>query len=217
MRQLEKRAFRDVTKGVQPGDFAGQSSAGYDFASKVLAPDAVIKGVQRKALKAYQGNGYQAMNSILRKGRLNAEDVLPEWRKNILHMDDLMKKGTLPEDTYLFRGIGTKIDEPKPGDVLVDKGFVSTSTTPKVASGFTGSERLPLAIRAPEGTRAIPVNPVLKPQEAGKPSRYSAEAEIILPRGTKLLITDETITREYAIAGGEIIKRTFRVADIVPE
>ncbi len=105
----------------------------------------------------------------------------------VRHMDQVIDRHTLGQDTTLYRGITAdlhkEIKRLKPGQVLADKSYTSTSTDEKVAQSFKGGAKnapggAVIVIRAPAGSRALP---------ATEKSLYKDQAEVILPRRKKLV------------------------------
>ena len=102
----------------------------------------------------------------------NIEPSDGPWREGLNHQTS----GSTP--ATVFRGIDQG-NSFKIGEVIRDKGFVSTSIDPKVAVDFaskTGSKTATiLAINLPRGARFMPFS--------------TEEREVILPRGTAMRIT----------------------------
>ena len=83
------------------------------------------------------------------------------------------------------------IDRAKPGKVITEKGFMSTSEDYDVVSDwydFTGSDKpMTLELSVPEGTRGCKVYEMTPEVEESDPQR-----EVLLPRNTKYRIADIT-------------------------
>lgn len=102
-----------------------------------------------KAVDAYKGYGYKKINGQLRAGKEGGETVR--------QLDSAISKGSLGGSTKLYRSFHME-NVPKPGDVITDRGFVSTSTSREVAARFTNiggsTKRALVRIAAPAGTPA---------------------------------------------------------------
>ena len=96
--------------------------------------------------------------------------------RNTPHLDSIIGKHKLDNDTHFWRGIDYN-PRLKKGDILHDKGYVSTSLNPRISRVF-GTDHI-MHIKAPKGSSAIQVNTVL-----GEHSR-NYEHEVILPRNSK--------------------------------
>lgn len=143
----------------------------------------------RKAAKKYAGDGYQAMNGVLRraftlytrldKGEVIHQNVIDYGFSDLLESGDVksLYKGMqlldpLPEALWVYRT--TDIPESivkslEDGEDYVDPAFQSTSLRSDNSYGF---ENLKLRIYLPKGSRVYPLL---------SQSKYSSEKEVILP------------------------------------
>lgn len=153
--------------------------------SEELAPH------EKESLSRYQGTGFVGIQDHLRSG---TEDH--EAAAHVKGLDSAIGKSGLREDTTLYRGLGGQaaeehIAKAKPGALVTDDGYVSTSRHKDVAHEFARArdeqEEAPgrmavLHINARKGQKAL--------ETAKHVSTVSAqrEGEHILPRGTKLRI-----------------------------
>ena len=134
------------------------------------------------ALRAYAGNA----QATYINARLRFPDEVPplddqDWSV-VRGMDAAVAAGRLESDEVLYRGVGMgsrdRFDAMAPGQVIVDRGFVSTSRDEAWARGISelNSERTTtvMEIRAPAGT------------PAAQPQHNPQEQEVIFGRGTRL-------------------------------
>lgn len=135
---------------------------------------------EREAIASYQDGAYQEINQVLREGG----DFEPDegWRKVIIaDLDAAMKRNALPSDAVLYRsGIPEEtLAGLKPGDVLADKAYQSTSFSDDASEvGSIHWGKTLAEIRAPKGTPGIFVS--------GGEKGYDTEQEFLLPRNTAL-------------------------------
>lgn len=119
----------------------------------------------------YFGEAHYDINSALR----NNSYINPELVKTL---DGLMQKDTLEKDTVVYRGIRGKdqlMASINSGDYR-DNGYLSTTTDPAIAKGFSGGGRSSSAVlklTLPAGTKCHDAS-------------NDAEREITLPRGYDL-------------------------------
>jgi hypothetical protein len=120
------------------------------------------------------------------------------------NLDSVLNKHSLSNNFHVWRGFAEHKIVPalnlKPGDTFHDKGFVSTSTNPNVAKGFTplspGIDRHLFHIKVPKGSKALAMehvsfgaggeNEVLLPRNSK--FRYDSREEHPAPEGSKLII-----------------------------
>ena len=148
---------------------------------------------EKDALLKYCSLEAWDMNSYLRKGQ---SWTGPEWfegqlKKHVAALDSLMSKSVVNQNLTVFRGLkfydSEQFDSFLDGlknDILVDDGFVSTSTLKDISQGFMEGEKSALmVIEVPKGSHALWV-PGLG---AGKDER-----ELILPRSSRFKVLDIT-------------------------
>lgn len=104
-------------------------------------------------------------------GIRNGEDYARE-------LDSAIEQYTVNEDMTVYRGMFfDDFGDLQPGDQIVDRGYMSTSVDPAVASGFAYDR---MEIRIPGGTNALPAskfNPL-----------YAEQKELLLGRGAVLQV-----------------------------
>lgn len=142
------------------------------------------------AISTYVGKGYTQMNAALR-GEGTGEDVLSEEEvtTSIETLANLIDRNPpLGTSALLYRGIYVPEDSEwsnlEVGEVIVDRGFVSTSPSAPTARGFGN---LQLEIEVDENTKAIDVS------ETVEGTRVAVrEPEVILQRGTNFEVVAKT-------------------------
>lgn len=144
------------------------------------------------ALARYQGAGYDNTNYAL---RTPGEELLPNDADLVDALDAAFAEpgAVLGHPITVMRGAQKASaflpDQMEPGTVLVDPGFMSTSTDPGVVDRFIlfgGDDSAIFNITVPAGGRVLQVTG----PEAGE-----AEREALLPRGSQLRVTDDRVER----------------------
>ncbi|RCG31977.1 hypothetical protein DQ384_05390 [Sphaerisporangium album] len=143
-----------------------------------------LSPTQDKAMRFYQSPGFALVNGQLRglkKGEIKADvsftDAdLERARKASTALKSAIKKAPpLVEPMTVYRGFGAnQFGDLEPGQVLSDKGFVSTSITPDVGAVGKATKQATAEITLPEGTKAA----------AG------SARELVLPPGSKFRVLD---------------------------
>jgi dsDNA-binding SOS-regulon protein len=169
---------------------------------------------QANALSYYASARFRSINNLLRYGREAEPDAkIPEIEQKIKDLDALIEsKGVVETESFVYRGMielpkfedtditmSEMVDGLKPGDVISDPAFLSTSSDKNVALRKFGPGNMtdfdptldasnPVyepssfwAIRVPKGGKALPV------PESGF-GYASTEKEVVLPRNTQLRI-----------------------------
>lgn len=168
----------------------------------LVQPRAGFSPEQRQAVLDYtggEGKGpiAEEMNRSLRQGAGNAHaDV-----RDLLDAAIESTEG-LPEAGMVFRGTKVKFSRQlKPGAVLEDNGFMSTSSSRAQANNFAAFSKGDIfEIVLPRGTKALDIN-----EAAG--SGFGSEREVLLPRGTKMVVE--------SIKPGEFGRRIIRARVIL--
>ena len=143
----------------------------------------MIAADSAEALVRYTGIAYSRINGRLRSTRAkNVRD--PEIQALDRAFDAVP---ALQEEGMVFRATGLDaLSQPlSVGDVVTDRGFVSTSAARAQADKFRRDGDL-WEIVLPKGAKALDVNALVK-------SQYGEEREILLPRGTRFVV--ESIRR----------------------
>jgi hypothetical protein len=157
-----------------------------------------LSSKETKAVGEYTASGYAWMNDTLRKGT-TAYFAPPDAAQKIKALEAALRKAKLDEPIEVTRGVGdlrTAGIDPKtlkPGDIYVDKGFMSTSLKDKPPLGGGAH----LVIRLPKGAPGAYVN-------ASPVSSHPSEREFLLPPSTKLKVLEikkvngvDTVFMEY--------------------
>jgi hypothetical protein len=156
----------------------------------------------QSSIMAYSGSAYSSINGALRSHTgPGMQSLTSEVAQHVANIDHAIAHSPAPHDLLLHRGIsGSKVEELygslKPGDMITDQGYSSTSSQP--GSAFGGS--VELKIHVPKGHPAMAI-----------PSNHPNEQEILLPRSTKTrVVRVETVPGNY---GGQ--KRVVHM-EVVP-
>lgn len=133
-----------------------------------------MNGQTERSLREYSGNElYGDINDALRKGKKPSE-VPPQPVAS-----DIQREAQKPlvKETVVYRGMLSKhadeILKSVKGNEIEMQGFVSTSTNPAVATGFSPPPKTVMEIKAKRG---------VSPRDV---SEYSNEMEIIQAHGTR--------------------------------
>ena len=150
---------------------------------------------QIAAIEAYTGTGYHPINVYLREDGFGD----PIIEQQIQHLDQAIANNPAPAAVIVYRGVGEAFAVELAergltvGDIIQDKGFLSTSRRKEIAVAFMRDEGgMLFAIRVPPGSKALDVAPF---------SAYSDEAEILLAREARLRVigyspVDDTLELE---------------------
>ena len=141
---------------------------------------------QKSALNNYIYNN--DINSDIRVG------MIPDDSK---YLDELMKPSD--KEITLFRGInandeedwGMQLLDAEKGDILTDKGYISTSSslTNSIKENYLSLENpVILRITASKGVKMIDINKTYK-KAFNKENTYESEKEILLHRNSKMEVT----------------------------
>lgn len=181
----------------------GGAIGGSDFRD-VMLPDSPLREQMTRneysALRSYVGPAYQQMNAAFRAGDKDAlREAFPHakgpggaeitYATIAQHMDTLLEKSTLEKDTTTYRGIPPGVaknyDTLKPGDTIVDHGYMSTSHDERVAASFSTTvfSKSLMEIRSSAGTKALDI---------GTHFKRSQEKEVLFPRNSVLRYTGRT-------------------------
>ena len=149
-----------------------------------------LKFEHRNAIDEYQGAEYMSINGYLRSF---IHDVKPITQKVIKHLEEAINFVETKEDMLVVRGttvswFGDKTwEEIEDGDILVEKGFFSTSLCRKTSLGFCRSkgERGVFAeIKVNKGTKGLFFDTAIN---------NSWEAEFLFKPNTKIIIEEKRV------------------------
>lgn len=179
----------------QPRDESGKwtdagGGGGYVPASKIehqiaaTYKDWNLTADEKQALQAYSGSGYAIINGSLR-GKVQGLDLAVHAA--VVGLDKAIAKSPgLAQPTTVWRWINypeTVLPEWKPGAVLHEKGYTSTTMDDVLALGMKSGGSTMLTIDLPKGTKAA------YPLGAGADMGASrVERELILARGSQFRI-----------------------------
>jgi len=133
-----------------------------------------------EAVLGYQSSGYRAMNQALRKDL----PIEPFLQANIQQVRNAITQAVpLKEDTVLYRGVKKDFDKFKVGQIISDKGFLSTTARSDLAAEWADRKYVKggfvWKIYAPAGTRG------LVPQFVTATKNYDGEYEFLFDIGAK--------------------------------
>jgi hypothetical protein len=160
-----------------------------------------------RSLKDYSASDYSTVNDFMRAdpagiGLADETDEIASFVKTTVEAVERAMR-PLPENVRVYRGVESSMfgSSPravsaalKPGSVLHEGGFMSTSTLSRVAQDFGDVQ---FRIRVPSGTRAVYM--------AKRVSIAPEEAELLLQRGATLTVEKTTRSK-----GGWIVEATLR-------
>lgn len=128
---------------------------------------------EENAISYYTGSGYGELNNNLRHqpGFTNPK---------VKALDDYLDKSTIPQDVTLYRNVSgdyAKILKSIlfKGGKFVDRGFISTSTSPNLGLGGSGGNAIKFKINVKAGSKGASVHHA---------SSHKSEYEVLLPRGS---------------------------------
>ena len=149
-----------------------------------------LTNAERTAINYYKEDGYFPINTLLRNGKVEENASFGDEGWGVNTEEDALKKADLLESAVrksklfkkmpVFRGL--YVDKNFPIKDLLHKGitdpaFMSTSTSAEVAGRFTSktSHSVVIVMNLPKGSPAAIIG--------------SAECEVLLPKGTKIVPT----------------------------
>ena len=145
------------------------------------------------AVYDYTGSHYNYINSGLRDNNVSSS-----YKKTVKNMDKAFKhpSARVKEPTMVYRGYTSKFaNKLEPGDILQDKGYMSTASYLGKATGWAASDAAVVHILLPKGANAMTVQSI---------SAHTSEAEVLIARGAKLrIIKKEVRENPYANGPGE--------------
>ena len=207
-KEAKEPAKEPKTKKMPPG--AKPPPAPSDELQPPQIRASAINKNEKAALKDYQGIGYVTMNEHLREGQVNPlrPKTSLEYRdaaraeKQVEHLRAAIDRQVVESDTVVYRGMGgPKAAQyikgaTKPGAIIEEKGFVSTSANKETATGFSlGEPSAVFHITLTKGSKALSVE-----QHDPKRGMSKVEKEYILNAGTKMRVTRvERIDGDYHI------------------
>lgn len=157
-----------VAEGVPYGQWASYKHQQKQFAEGESRYKKLPK-MERNAIEHYTGGGYGPINGALRKGEPTAQ---------ALAAVKAVQKAKIPLTVgqKLVRYHFGKLDALKVGEIVAEKGLLSTSSDKNFA--WSGDNRWILTVG--EGVEGLPVDNF---------STNEGESEVVLPPNTRLLVT----------------------------
>lgn len=148
---------------------------------------------ERRALMDYVGReGYDKVNTWQRGGRDPNYEYAADAADIEAKLDGLMAKYRTPAEVTVHRFVNAGVlptELATPGTIIEPRGYHSTtfdaSLGSREAGGSFGRARNALEITVPKGSNAVVVNGALDGAE------FEREQEMILPHGTRFMITDD--------------------------
>jgi hypothetical protein len=134
---------------------------------------------EQDALAVYHSRRYKEINQYLRGDIAQAKQDIPGI---VQSLDSAISKGRIQEDTVVYRGFGTQLisadtdPESLIAKFIPNSGYTSASLRNNYAASFAVKNETPVLVKCvlPTGTHAAYI---------------AGEAEVVLPRGTRLLVT----------------------------
>lgn len=149
---------------------------------------------QRISLNVYSGSSYSIMNRLLRDPDFYDEKLHPnrlseeqrkQYEKYIEDCYTALKKNKSTEAVVTYRGVKSELmeqlKEASPGDIITDDGFVSSSTSKKVAENFASkySGGYIMNILIPKGSQAASIKGI---------SNFPKENEVLINKKARFEI-----------------------------
>lgn len=161
-----------------------------------------------QTVREYQVGDYRTYNNYLRHGeKMNKRDS-----EDLKKFQKVMNGSKLTDDIKVYRGLGNKltakIENAKPGTIIKDKGYMSTSLSRSSASTFAAQSsksprRVIAEIKVSKGTKAINMTSANK--KGGNSNKMDKiEKEVVLNKGTSLKYTGTVRRGSYDIAQFEV-------------
>ena len=150
--------------------------------------DAVFEDfIVETAFQTYTGSSYTAFNGFLRGVPRYVRNLSADKKTLVDAMVAELNQSTLRDNMVLYRGIDNDTihrmfegNAMKPGDVITDSAFMSTSTVANVAKDFAGDrDGYIFKIRAPRGSNAMDISFL---------SGLPAESEVLFQVGSSLKV-----------------------------
>jgi hypothetical protein len=210
VRLLEEIRYRSVLAGGPPSAKGGPGSGHYDHKSETAKP---VQSIKQPRLSAPEDNAvftyvlgedgdngnFVSVNRTLREGKAPKADV-DDIKNAIKSLDSAIAKGVTVSDLTLWRGVFDATDY-KPGDVIQDKAFQSTTSDKSVAGDFAGTSyygpgrdaksATVLQILLPKGSKALDMAQYAKhaKQDPELLEGIPDEHEVLLPRSITYKVT----------------------------
>lgn len=177
------------------GVFSKQNSA--------QAKEVTLTEAETGAARTYSQSGYDYsygyVNDYLRTGNEPRGGMNEDTMKaSVSNLDSAIGKSSLGKDTTAYRGTSLReyglqsSDDLKPGVVLKDKAFTSTTTDLGVATGgYSSRDSVTLKMKVPKDAPALDM---AKERDGKALGEITSEAEVLLPRGMSFKVKSVTGT-----------------------
>lgn len=171
------------------------------FSSEGKAKQATLTEAETGAARTYSQSGYDYsygyVNGFLRTGTMPKSGNMDEatMKSAVKDLDSAISKSTLGKDTTVYRGTslaeyGLKAADMKPGVVLKDKAYTSTTTDLDVATGgYSSRDSVTLKMTVPKDAPALDMAEERDGKALGE---ITSEAEVLLPRGMSFKVKSVT-------------------------
>lgn len=171
-----------------------------DVPEGAFAPTQPLSEQELMAINDYTGkggqgqDGYLVTNRYLRGQKKTHGAPLAMIQNRIANLDAaIAKSDPLAHEATVYRGIGNAehYGTLKPGDVIEDPAYLSTSVTRTLPESWAGTHGDVWEIKLPAGTKGVDVNAALKGTAYGPHGldfSTAKEQEIILARGQRLVV-----------------------------
>lgn len=162
----------------------------YSSSQAGLAQGSTMTASEQQAVKAYSGSAYTTINNTLRSGGA----MSPQAQ----NLQNAVMKHTAIKDLVLTRGLSqgaltamgvSDIGQLKPGGVITDKGFVSTTRKTATAEQFSQGGYA-LKVIVPKGKSVMPMKHL---------SHYASEDEFLLPAGSQFRVIGVTANKVVTV------------------
>jgi hypothetical protein len=168
-------------------------SAVIDEYGDSLVGDNPLTQEEGQAALTYSADGFSAMNELARDGYvsdatleeaqvnlgLEPQEIQDQTQTDVDNLRSAIDSSTVDTDVTVFRGVqGGWLSGLQKGDVITDKGFVSTSLKEGVAGGFGGGQSGSVVeINIPKGSNALGI--------------AKGEGELLLNSGSQFRVEQE--------------------------
>lgn len=186
MKQIIK-ILKSLNESFDDGVYHGSSKLDREPRIPEIHNNAHISPDERKAFTVYNTPGYvsrmnyYAINNFHRGKITPNDDDHAKILKYTKDLDNAIGRHRLNEDTHVWRGLrghaATEFLAARPGHVVSDNGFVSTSLSPGYAYDYGQRDDHIAHIMLPKGSKAISLNHY----DFG----FRPEREVLLPRNAK--------------------------------
>lgn len=208
------KTFKQLTEIRGTENPKGNLLISMGFHSRKIYTPQELNQNERKAVQHYTGSLHEELNNFHRGKETFSPEDQESLRDSSRHMDNAIHKHITTKPIHVWRGIVHKADigsfNGNPGDIIHDKGYVSTSVNPKVATNFLKYETPHLFhIKVPAGSHAI-----IPDHHKIPVPRH--EQELILPRNSKFRYegtSTEILKNELGIRAAHIIHHLTHIPD----